>query len=216
MGKLACLVSREDPHQLATGRDFGAMRALAYLTAVQGPGFTWDIAVAEFWIAEIFGTKRTELDRRLRYFTPAGWEIRRSTTGGSHTYTLERIGDFVWHPGYRQHRGRAAAIRAALDARDPRECAICERRRNRDRSPVNLTVGRILPETLGGAYTLRNCRLECSLCNSSNRDSFPRIGDVPVHGDASDDDAHQRLRDLARYPAKLEEYSLVRAGRVIA
>lgn len=213
----APLVSKEDPHQLVA--HLGAVRVLAYIIAVRGPGFTWDITTAELWVAEVLGVKRTELDRRKRELSDPvrghGWGI--SCHRG--VFTLDHIGAYIWHPGFRKSEGYASAsLKTRLTERDERKCMRCGKDRDpRTGEAVKLTVGRILPGALGGAYTTGNCQLECQ-CNYAVRDSsFPRINTVQVPTDPFPyANEYSRLRALAMNPPKADDYGIFRNGRQIA
>jgi 5-methylcytosine-specific restriction endonuclease McrA len=61
--------------------------------------------------------------------------------------------------------------------RDGRTCTICG---IRDREPypdapgqlARMTIGRILPGSKGGPYTVENCRIECARCNEAVQDRY--------------------------------------------
>lgn len=199
-----------DPH--AIHPKTSQNKALAYICAVQGPGFEFTWADVQCWYKEIFREQETGGDsRRRRYLSELpGWDFTRK----GKTYTTTRTGHYIWHPGWRPNQGNARDVSDLILKAS--KCALPDCKNEKAGDDLKLTKGRILPGSLGGAYVAENCQAECESCNYSSRDKrFPRIHTVPIHGFDGDLDWVNILRQLASAPPPVSAYGIYRGSTII-
>lgn len=146
-----------------------------------GPGGVFTTAELERHVFEQTGKKRVEVDRRVRDLRAYRWLIDSNREDRSLRPDQRRvvhIGDDVTHPACRpQARGCPALLRRAIYERDGRVCQNCgiQEREEYPEWPgrfARLTIGRGLPGSRGGPYSMANCRVECDACNEIVRDTY--------------------------------------------
>jgi len=178
----------EGPNPLSRGQ---TRKLLArWLTSEIGEGKVFTIEQAELMVTAMTGVKRVEVDRRIRELREARWIIsnyRTDPTLKASEHRLVKIGDDINHPTYQWPRARRcpARVRRIVFMRDGRTCRICG---IYDREPypdaperlARMTVGRILPGSRGGSYTVQNCRVECDRCNEEVQDKYDYGGESPA------------------------------------
>lgn len=165
-------------------RKSGTRKIIAeWLALILGLGGVFTIEDVEQMILAKTGVKRVEVDRRLRELREVGYVIANYRTDPTllpDQHRLVKIGDEIWHPLYRWPQGRTgcpAGVRRAIYMRDGRQCTICGIRDHEEYLDypgryARLTIGRILPGSRGGQYSMENCRAECDRCNEAVRDGY--------------------------------------------
>lgn len=168
----------------------GARVLLAdWLRRTVGVGGVFTIEDAEQMILAETGRKRVEVDRRLRELREVGYvfgNYRTDPTLRPDQHRLVKVGDEIGHKLYRWPQGRTgcpARIRRAVFERDGRQCVICgicdhEEYPDFPGRYARLTIGRILPGSKGGQYTMENCRAECDCCNEAVQDRYDYGGEA--------------------------------------
>lgn len=152
-------------------------------------GGIFTIADAEKMVLARTGVKRVEVDRRIRELREVRWIISNSRTDPTllqDQHRLVHIGDDITWPGYQWPRARRcpAKVRRVVFLRDGRTCTICGIR-DRESYPdepahlARMTIGRILPGSRGGSYTVENCRVECDRCNEAVQDRYDYGSELP-------------------------------------
>lgn len=168
------------PDPLSKG---GTRKLIArWLASEIGEGGIFTIEQVEKMIQASTGVQRVEADRRVRELREARWIIanyRTDPTLLASEHRLVKIGDDICHPSYLWPRARRcpAKVRRIVFMRDGRTCKICG---IRDREPyleeperlARMTIGRILPGSKGGSYTVQNCQIECDRCNEAVQDKY--------------------------------------------
>jgi hypothetical protein len=161
-----------------------------WLATVIREGGVFTVAQAEAWVQEVTGLKRVEIDRRIRELREVRWVISNylSEPGlAQDTHRLVHVGDHIWHHNYQwpqKNRLSDKDRRIVLD-RDNNRCARCghaagEPYPDQPERIARLTIGRILPGSKGGKYTLSNCRAECDRCNQGSQDKYYDDGLPPA------------------------------------
>ena len=122
-------------------------------------------------------TRRREADRRVRELREIRWQIGNYLTDKSLTaeqHRLIKIGDDLLDPHFRWPQGRrpSARIRRIVYRRDNSTCVLCgvqagQAYPDEPNRRVRLSLGRILPGSKGGSYTIANCRVECERCQNT-------------------------------------------------
>jgi hypothetical protein len=146
----------------------------------QGIGYKFQILDLERMNQELTGIPRVELDRRLRSLRDINWVINTRRDDKSlkvGEYRLAKVGDHCWRKEYRWPQGRtrcSGPVRRSVFERD-KVCQVCgiapgQPYADHPQRRAYLTIGRILPGSKGGSYTLSNCRAECVRCNQDARD----------------------------------------------
>jgi hypothetical protein len=168
----------------------GVRKLLAHWLATEiGEGGVFTVEDAEKMIFQATGIKRVETDRRLRELKEARWIIanyRTDPTLKAHEHRLLKVGDDINHHTYQWPRARKCSgkVSRIVFLRDGRVCQICG---IRDREPyphdlsrlARMTIGRILPGSRGGSYTVENCRVECDYHNEEVQDRYDYGGEMP-------------------------------------
>ena len=192
MTKLISLASPGEPRYPIPRRrrNRATVDLIALHLVRQGVGYKFTILTLEQMNQELTGIPRTELDRRLRSLRDINWVIhsRRSDKSlRTNEYRLVKVGDHCWRKEYRWPPGRTRCpgpIRRSVFERD-KVCQLCgiapgmpypdhpQRR-------AYLTIGRKLPGSKGGSYTLSNCRAECDRCNLDSRDQAVDYNDTEL------------------------------------
>jgi 5-methylcytosine-specific restriction endonuclease McrA len=159
-----------------------------WLTSEVGEGNTFTIMQAELMVFAATGVKRVEVDRRIRELREARWIISNYRTDASlkaHEHRLVKIGDDINHPTYQWPRARRCPgfVRRYVMIRDARTCQICGLRSGEiypddPGFAARMTIGRLLPGSRGGSYTIENCRVECSRCNEEVQDRYDYGGEI--------------------------------------
>jgi 5-methylcytosine-specific restriction endonuclease McrA len=166
----------------------GCRRIAAYLLAYviyPTDDAVFTIALMEHLVAQAsqYPGKRVELDRRIRQLPAVGWRFanyRTDPTLRANQHRLLVIGDHIWEKSYRWPTGVTQCpgpVKRAVFVRDGRICQICG---ISDQEPylgvpwrrARMTIGRIVPGSRGGRYTIENCQVECSDCNEAARDQY--------------------------------------------
>lgn len=161
----------------------GTRRLIAsWLRREIGEGGIFTIEQVEKMITAETGVARCEVDRRVRELREARWTIANYRTDSTllpNQHRLVHIGDDIAHPNYQWPRARRcpAQVRRTVFMRDGRACVICG---IRDREPyldapeqqARMGIGRILPGSRGGSYTVENCQVECDRCNEAVQDKY--------------------------------------------
>lgn len=168
----------------------GARVLLArWLVGTVGINGIFTIADAELMVMAQTGVKRVEVDRRLRELREVGYVIANYRTDPSllpDQHRLVKAGDEIWHKLYRWPQGRTGCpprVRRAVFVRDGRQCVICGIRDHEEYPDApgryaRLTIGRILPGSRGGQYTMENCQAECDCCNEAVQDRYDYGGEA--------------------------------------
>jgi hypothetical protein len=161
-------------------RNRATVDLIAIDLARHGPGFRFTIGYLEQMVQAATGIKRTEIDRRVRSLRDIRWVIatrRTDPTLRPDEYRLVSVGDNCWRKEYRWPQARShcpGPIRRSVLGRD-KSCQICGIEPGQPYPDMpwrraRLTVGRILPGSKGGSYTISNCQAECARCNEDARD----------------------------------------------
>jgi len=151
-----------------------------YTTVKEGGVFR--IQDAETIVQEVTGLKRVEIDRRIREMREVRWVISNYLTDKTlkqDEHRLVSVGDHIWDRNYTwpaKNRLSDKDRRLVLD-RDSNRCTRCgiaagEPYPDQPERIARLTIGRIMPGSKGGKYTVRNCRAECDRCNQGSQDKY--------------------------------------------
>lgn len=121
-----------------------------------------------------------QIDRRMRDLRDDGWIIknyRDDPTLAPNELLLEKVGTHVWDPTAQKKRERAisAATRRQVFDRDSNCCVVCgigagEEYVDRPGTRARMTIGHVLPRSMGGSDAIDNLRTECAMCNETARD----------------------------------------------
>jgi hypothetical protein len=130
-----------------------------------------------------------QIDRRMRELREVGWVIRNykdSPVLAPNELLLEKVGDQVWTPGYRNlTAGRINnALKRQVFDRDNNRCRVCgvaagEPYPDRPDLTARLTIGHLVPKGRQGWNDFDNLRAECALCNEPAR----HLTEAPVDPD---------------------------------
>ncbi len=120
-----------------------------------------------------------QIDRRMRELREVGWVIRNykdSPVLAPNELLLERVGDHVWTPGYRNPNADRInnALKRQVFDRDNNQCRVCgiaagETYPDRPDLTARLTIGHLIPKGRQGFNDAENLRTECALCNEPAR-----------------------------------------------
>jgi hypothetical protein len=178
------------PNEHPAPQSRGGTRKLiaSWLRREIGEGGIFTIQQVEQMITTETGIERCEVDRRVRELREARWTVSNYRTDPTllpNQHRLVHIGDDITDPRYQWPRARRcpALVRRTVFMRDGRTCRICG---IRDREPytdaperlARITIGRILPGSRGGSYTVLNCQVECDRCNEAVQDKYDYGGEL--------------------------------------
>ena len=162
------------------------LRIVARYLMERGPGYVYTTAELRRHVLAVTGKDFVQLDRRVRDLRDYRWVIhgnREDRTLKPAQHRLVRVGDDVTHPACeRRARGCPPPVRRQVYMRDGRQCKVCGIRDGEEYLDwpgrfARMTIGRKLPGSRGGLYTVSNCQVECMMCNEAVRDKYyPETG----------------------------------------
>lgn len=147
----------------------------------------WNRADRIFTIAELrrfvldaTGVDFIQLDRRVRDLRDYAWILdtyREDPSLKPAQRRLVKIGWDVTDPACRRKEKCSALVKRGVYERDGKVCQICgiengETYPDQPDRVARMTVGRILPGSKGGMYTVKNCQVQCARCNEDVRDKY--------------------------------------------